>query len=91
MRYLPWIWRRSKLAPFALAGWFAMHGAVVYAAAAAVAEEAEQKSDGGGSFLLSYALTGAGIVLGLLFVCRTSRRRDRARPEQFGETKVVKE
>ena len=88
MRYFPWIWRPSKLALFALAGWLAMHGPAV---AAAVAEEAEKKSDGGGSYLLSYALTGAGIVLGLLFVCRTSRRRDRARPEQYGETKVVKE
>jgi hypothetical protein len=88
MRYLPWICRPCKLALFAVAGWLALHGAAL---AAPVAEEAEQKSDGGGSYLLSYALTGAGIVLGLLFVCRTSRRRDRARPEQFGETKVVKE
>jgi len=87
MRYLLWICTHSKLALFAVAGWLALHGAAL---AAPVAEEAEQKSDGGGSYLLSYALTGAGIVLGLLFVCRTSRRRDRARPEQYGEAKVVK-
>ena len=89
MKYLSWIWRSSKLTLFALAGWLAIGGAALHAAA--VAEEAGKKSDGGGSYLLSYALTVMGIVLGLLFVCRTSRRRDRARPEQYGETKVVKE
>ena len=88
MKYSHLLWRKIEFAALALAGWLALHGAAL---AAAVAEEAEKKSDGGGSYLLSYALTGAGIVLGLLFVCRTSRRRDRARPEQFGETKVVKE
>ena len=89
MRYLSWIWRPFKLALFALAGWLALHGAALHAAP--FVQEAEKKSDGGGSYLLPYALTVAGIVLGLLFVCLTSRRRDRARPEQFGETKVVKE
>ena len=76
MRYFLWFLRSSKLALFALAGWL-MHGTTLYAAP--LAQEAEKKSDGGGSYLLSYALTAAGIVLGLLFVCRTSRRHDRAK------------
>ena len=76
MRHFLWFFRFSKLALFAMAGWL-MQGTALYAAP--LAQEAEKKSDGGGSYLLPYALTMAGIVLGLLFVCRTSRRHDRAK------------
>jgi hypothetical protein len=42
-----------------------------------------------GEFVTSYALVLAAVGLGLLLVCRTSNRRDRARPEQYQESKVT--
>jgi hypothetical protein len=47
-----------------------------------------QRKDSG-EYVTSYALVLAGVGLGLLLVCRTSNRRDRARPEQYEESKVT--
>lgn len=38
-------------------------------------------------YSLPYGVVMMGIVLGLLFVLNTSRRRDRAKPEVYGEAK----
>ena len=46
---------------------------------------------GSGAYVFGYGLVMLGIVLGLLFVCRTSSRRDRARPEVYGQPKVIEE
>ena len=35
-----------------------------------------------------YGLVILGIGLGMLLVCRSSNRRDRARPEQYEETRT---
>lgn len=48
-----------------------------------------KKPEGSGEYVTSYALVLAGVGLGLLLVCRTSNRRDRARPEQYEESKVT--
>ena len=48
-----------------------------------------EKPEGSGEYVTSYALVLAGVGLGLLLVCRTSNRRDRARPEQYEESKVT--
>jgi SNF family Na+-dependent transporter len=53
--------------------------------AVTVAQAAEEESEGGGDYALPYALVILGIGLGLLVVCRESGRRDRAKPEQYGE------
>jgi hypothetical protein len=47
-----------------------------------------QKKEGG-EFVTSYALVLAAVGLGLLVICRTSNRRDRARPEQYAESKIT--
>jgi hypothetical protein len=47
-----------------------------------------QKNDGG-EYVTSYALVLAAVGLGVLLVCRTSNRRDRARPEQYEESGVT--
>ncbi len=54
----------------------------------ALAKAAEEKDDGGGSggmWVLSYALVLLGIGLGMLIVLRSSRRKDRAKPQQYGD------
>jgi hypothetical protein len=39
-------------------------------------------------YVMAYMIVIFGIALGMLLVCRSSNRRDRAKPEQFGETKA---
>jgi hypothetical protein len=79
MRCLQIVWRGGKLAFFTMAGWLAVHGAVL-------AQGMEtKKKESGTSYIVSYTLVIVGIGLGLLLVCRSSRRRDRARPEQYEE------
>ena len=52
----------------------------------ALAKAAEEKEDGGGgAWVLSYALVLLGIGLGMLVVLRSSRRKDRAKPQQYGD------
>jgi hypothetical protein len=64
-------------------GWLA-----VPAAALAQGPQQPPAADGGGMYVLPYALVLLGVGLGLLVVCRSTRRRDRARPEQYEESKV---
>lgn len=85
MTHLQLLWRGGRLVFFTMAGWLAVHGT-------ALAEVPAKKDDtGGGSYVLPYMLVLLGIGLGLLCVCRSSGRRDRAKPEQYEEVKAVKE
>ena len=75
--------RGVRSVALAAIGWLALHGA-------ALAAQPGQKTDNkGGSYVASYALVLLGVGLGLMLVCRASHRRDRARPEQYDETKVL--
>jgi hypothetical protein len=84
------VWRGGRIALFALAGWLAVHGAAL-----AQAPQAPAKAQGGANinsmtYVMAYGVVILGIVLGMLFVCRSSNRRDRAKPEQFAESSLVK-
>ena len=57
--------------------------AAVYSTA--LAQETEKKS-GGGSWMLAYGLVFLGVGLGMLLVCRSSRRRDRLKPTMFAKS-----
>ena len=82
MRCLQLVRQGGKLAFFTIGGWLAVHGT-------ALAQAVSQTEDkGGGSYVLPYFLVILGVGLGLLLVCRSSHRRDRARPEQYDETRV---
>ena len=94
MRTLRRLWRGGKAAFFAVAVWSAVCGTALAQAPqrqtpqfASKFGQNAQKKEGSGEFVTSYALVLAGIGLGLLLVCRTSNRRDRARPEQYAESK----
>lgn len=72
------IWRKASSTLLTAACWGVLTGA-------AWAQEEETKGGGANSYVLSYMVVILCIALGLLVVCRSSRRRERAKPEQFGE------
>ena len=79
MNYLRSIWRRLVPPAMVVACWLAVYGT-------ALAQEAEG-GEGGGSWVPSYGLLLLGIVLGMLGVCLSSRRRDREKPETYDKIK----
>jgi hypothetical protein len=83
MKYLRLLWRGGRLVFFTTAGWLAIHGTVLAQAAPKKDEKA------GGSYVLAYMLVLLGIGLGMLCVCRSSGRRERAKPEAYDEAKTV--
>jgi hypothetical protein len=78
------IWRRAKVLVAAYCCWLALQAAAL---AAPVPPGGAKPADSGGTnqYLASYGIVLLGIGLGLLFVCNSARRRDRAKPEQYGE------
>jgi hypothetical protein len=80
MRCLQVVWQGGKLAVLTMANWLAVHGAAL-----AQGMAPKKPENGGGSYIVPYTLVIVGIGLGLLLVCRSSRRRDRAKPEQYEE------
>jgi hypothetical protein len=81
------LWPRARIAFCSLAVWLTAGGAVL--AQAPPAQNKPGESVNSGVWVFAYFLAILGIVAGLLFVCRSGGRRDRARPEQYGEAKVV--
>lgn len=79
-------WQSLKSVLYLLVCWLSIHGAAL-AAPAKKAEEKSSSTTGSGAYVMSYLLIVLSITLGMLFVCRSSNRRDRARPEVYGKTK----
>jgi len=71
---------------WAIAAWTAVQSV-------AWAEEAESSSGGGGGgvqmYVASYFLVALSIGLALLFVCRSARRRDKPRGEEYEATSAA--
>ncbi len=77
------IWRTLTALWLAAALWLAVQGAAL---AAAKTESEERAAGGGGaSWLVSYALLILLMALGVFVVLKPSGRRERAKPEQYGE------
>jgi heme/copper-type cytochrome/quinol oxidase subunit 2 len=87
MRYLRQIWRGARTASLVLAGWLAVHGAALAQGAPPAKPAAPQV--GSGVYVFAYFLVILGVAFGMLAVCISSRRRDRARPEQYERGKVA--
>jgi NhaP-type Na+/H+ or K+/H+ antiporter len=85
MMFVRRIWRGGRMAFFALAGWLAVYGAALAEAQQPKKDEPQLNSS---TYVMAYMLVLFGVALGLLLVCRTSNRRERAKPEQFGEVKA---
>ena len=86
MRCLRLLWRGGKAVALALACWMVLFGTAL-AQAQGKAKQPE-KDTGDSVYVWSYGLVLLGIALGMLFVCRSSSRRDRARPEHYNETRT---
>ncbi len=82
MHRLRTIWRRMTVPASAAAWWLSIQGEAL---AQAGKPDGSAPSGGGNQYLMSYAVVILGILLGVLFVCNSSRRRDRAKPEAYGE------
>ena len=87
MRTLQRVWRGGKVAFFAVAGWSIVYGIALAQGYAPNRITPVKKEPG--EFVTSYALVLLGVGLGLVLVCRASNRRDRARPEQYAESKLT--
>ena len=84
MNRLRSIWTALKTLAAAALCWAALCGTVL-----AAAKEKEEKGGGPTSWIIPYILVLLGVALGMMLVCRSARRRDRARPETYGDAKVA--
>ena len=81
------LWRAGRISVLALIGWLTVYGAAL---AQAKATPVKGESINSEVYVLAYFLVIFGIALGTLIVCRSSNRRERARPEQYAESKILK-
>ncbi len=82
MTRLRWIAKKMRLAALTVACWLAIYAPVL----ARAKPKEEEEDEGGGMWVMSYGLVLLGIVLGMLVVCRSSRRRQRAQQEMFSDS-----
>jgi uncharacterized membrane protein SirB2 len=78
--WLQAIWRALRLAVLGASGLLLL---CTHLLAAAIDEE--EKATGGASWVVSYMLVLLCIVLGMICLLHPSGRRERARPEQYGD------
>ena len=84
------MWQAGRIALFTLAGLLIGHAAALAQQPGAKPTPIAGEGINSGVYVMAYFLVIFGIALGMLFVCRSSNRRERARPEQF-EAKSLKE
>jgi hypothetical protein len=87
MMFVRRIWRGGRMAFFALAAWLAVYGVAL----AQLDKKKDEPELNSSTYVMAYILVIFGVALGLLLVCRSSNRRERAKPEQYGEVKADKE
>jgi hypothetical protein len=88
MKRLRRFWHGASLFISAGTVWLSLYGPAL-AQVVMKKEESKSSTTGTGSYVLAYGLVILAIALGLLVVCRSSGRRDRARPEQYAEGKLA--
>jgi hypothetical protein len=85
MRNLRSIYRGLTIAIFTIASWTA--GEAMLMGRDATPESSS--SQGGGAWVAAYMFVLLVVSLGLIVVCKSSGRRDRAKPEVYAEAKIV--
>jgi hypothetical protein len=83
------VWQGGKVVFLTLVGWLAVYGTVL--AQRQLPQQTKAPEPQGGSYVAAYMVVILAIALGLLVVCRSCYRRDRAKPEQYDEKKLGKE
>jgi H+/gluconate symporter-like permease len=84
------LWRAGRIALFALAGCLIDHAAALAQPPGTKPTPVAGEGVNSTVYVMAYFVVIFGIALGMLFVCRSSGRRERARPEQY-ELKSLKE
>jgi hypothetical protein len=87
MQFLNEIWRVGRLAFLAATGWFILYG-TAWAQAQRGQIGKKEEAAAGPVYVIQYALVILCVGLGLFIVCRSSNRRDRARPELYDEVRI---
>jgi hypothetical protein len=80
MKRIESLWRKLTVVTMALAFWLAMYGHVLAAKKEKLAEKTEGSSQ---SWVFPYFVVMMAIGLGMLVVCRSSRRTERAKPKGY--------
>jgi hypothetical protein len=88
MSFLRKIWWATRVAFFTLVGWLAVQGVAL--AAAPKQPQSNVPEIKSNVYVAAYIVVLIGVASGMLFVCRPSNRRDRAKPEQFSDSKNAK-
>jgi SNF family Na+-dependent transporter len=84
MRRLRPVWHVIQLVLLSMAGWMAGE-------AMALAKDASTPSggEGGGAWVWGYMVVILVLSLGMIVVCKSSGRRERAKPEVYAEAKPL--
>lgn len=85
MKRLRAIRRWAGLAVAVACWWLAVGATALAAGHTNINNEEITKSAGASKYVASYGVVLLGIGLGLLVVCNSARRRDREKPEKYGE------
>ena len=80
------MWRAGRIAVLAVLGWLMIYSA---ASAQPPAKPNIVPTLNSSTYVFAYFLVIFGIAMGMLFVCRSSNRRERAKPEQFVGAKMA--
>jgi heme/copper-type cytochrome/quinol oxidase subunit 2 len=94
MSYLRMFSRKAAVGLTLLVGWLATGPAwavIVGKPPVKAVKEEDSGMTGSGAYVFAYMLFILGIVLGLMVVCRSANRRDRARPEDYVESALTED
>jgi len=89
MSYLRILGRKAAARCVLVAGWLA--ATATWAQAQKLTGKEDATTTATGPYVWAYMLLILGLALGLLVVCRSANRRDRARPEDYVETGLHEE
>ena len=82
MKRMHVIWQRLKIVAVAVALWLVLHAEVL--AAPKKMEPPVKEGPGSQAWVFPYFVVLMAVGLGMLMVCLSSRRADRAKPRQYG-------
>jgi hypothetical protein len=86
MQFMKRAWHVGRLAFLVSVGWLVTYGTLL--AQPQQGPLAKKEEAAGPVYVIQYALVILCVGLGLFIVCRSSNRRDRARPELYDEVRI---
>jgi hypothetical protein len=83
MSRIEFFWRKAKLLAMAAAMWLAVYGHALAAKNKPAPADTGGAAESTKGWVLPYFIVLLAIGLGMLVVCRSSRRSERAKPKQY--------